>query len=183
MKSQIEFRFSHDIYSDTGALYSPEYISHRHDAKIAFLKALDITPHTDISTTDLVLTPERAILTLPMKDGETYNISLRDITDIYGRTASFDYQTTLQSSPFLSLKLGENKQIYTPSDTIAAKLYSLLPTKTSYPLKLCRVELETYARLERMLVDRTHTDNTMIASFLSSPEALDCREKEIVLKV
>ncbi len=68
MKSQIEFRFSHDIYSDIGTLYSPEYISHRHDAKIAFLKALNITPALSITPENLMLTPERAILTLPLKE-------------------------------------------------------------------------------------------------------------------
>ncbi len=68
MKSQVEIRFSYDIYSDIGTLYSPEYISHRKDAKIAFLKALNITPAINIAPEDLMLTPERAILTLPMKE-------------------------------------------------------------------------------------------------------------------
>ena len=68
MKSQVEFRFSEDIYSDIGVLYSAEYISHRRDAKIAFLSALDISPRIDVTPEDLILTPDRAILTLPLKE-------------------------------------------------------------------------------------------------------------------
>jgi hypothetical protein len=68
MKSQLEFRFSHDVYRDIGTLYSPEYIAHRRDAKIAFLQNLHINPNIDVSPDDLVLTPDRAILTLPLKE-------------------------------------------------------------------------------------------------------------------
>ena len=181
MKSQVEFRFSYDIYSDIGTLYSPEYISHRHDAKIAFLKALNITPAITINPEDLMLTPERAILTLPLKEGEKYTFSLQNITDIYGRKWSFEYSTTLKSEPFLSLKLTDHKQIYTPTETIQAKLYTLLPPKNTYPLKLCRVNLEVYARLERMLSETSRLDNTPIPKLLSSKEVSDCREKDIVL--
>ena len=182
MKSQIEFRFSYDIYSDVGTLYSPEYISHRRDAKIAFLKALNITPAINITPEDLMLTPERAILTLPLKEGEKYTFSLKDITDIYGRNASFEYSTTLKSEPFLSLKLADNKQIYTPKENIQAKLYTLLPPKNTYPLKLCRVNLEVYARLERMLSETSRLDNTTLSKLLSSKDLSDCREKDIVLR-
>jgi hypothetical protein len=68
MKSQIEFTFSHDIYRDTGSLYSPEYIEHRSMQKIEFLKRFDITPNIDIQETDLMLTPDRAVLTLPLHE-------------------------------------------------------------------------------------------------------------------
>lgn len=181
MKSQIEFRFSHDIYSDIGTLYSPEYISHRHDAKIAFLKALNITPTINIAPEDLMLTPERAILTLPLKEGEKYTFALQELTDIYGRKQSFEYSTTLKSEPFLSLKLSEHKQIYTPSETIQAKLYTLLPPKNTYSLKLCRVDLEVYARLERMLGDTSRLDQMVIPELLSSKEVSDCKQKDIVV--
>jgi uncharacterized protein YfaS (alpha-2-macroglobulin family) len=179
MKSQIEFRFSEDIYRDRGALYSAEYISHRNDAKIAFLKSLRITPNVDLSPENLILTPERAIVTLPLKEGEKYTFSLTDLEDIYGRKTSFEYSTTLKSEPFLSLKLTENKQIYRPDETIQAKLYTLLPPKSAYTLKLCRTNLETYARLERMLTDSTRADRASIEMLSSSLS--DCREKDIVL--
>jgi hypothetical protein len=179
MKSQIEFRFSQDIYRDRGALYSPEYISHRNDAKIAFLKSLHITPNIDLSPENLILTPERAIVTLPLKEGEKYTFTLTDVVDIYGRKASFEYSTTLKSEPFLSLKLTDNKQIYRPDETIQAKLYTLLPPKNTYPLKLCRTNLETYSRIERMLSDATRSNNVSINSLTSSLS--DCQEKDIVL--
>lgn len=181
MKSRVEFRFSHDIYRDIGSLYSPEYIAHRRDAKIDFLKHFSIIPNIDVSPDDIVFTPDRAILTLPLKEWEKYTIWLKDIRDIYGRSASIEYQTTLQAKPFLSLRLGENKQIYTPNEQIPAKLYSLLPARNSYTLKLCRLELDTYARVERILSDRTLQKNAGISQILDSHEASDCRKKDVVI--
>ena len=43
MQSRIEFRFATDIFADTGALYSREYMEHRQAAKIEFLKHLSIS--------------------------------------------------------------------------------------------------------------------------------------------
>lgn len=68
MQSRIEFSFSHPIYEDTGSLYSPAYISNRNDAKIAFLKSLNINQNIAVSPDNLVLTPDRAILTLPLQE-------------------------------------------------------------------------------------------------------------------
>jgi alpha-2-macroglobulin len=180
MKSQIEFRFSQDIYSDIGALYSREYIDHRHESKIAFLKSLSITPRIDISPDDVMLTPEQAILTLPLKEWEKYTFSLSSISDIYGRKSSLEYMTTLKSEPFLSLKLVGNKQIYRRDETIRAKLYTLLPPKNTYPLRLCRIDLETYTRLERILSDTSRANNIDLWSLLPTSSS-DCREKDIVL--
>jgi hypothetical protein len=68
MDSQVEFRFSHDIYKDKGILYSSEYLAHRSDAKALFLKSLDIRPNVEVTLDDLMLTPDRAILTLPLRE-------------------------------------------------------------------------------------------------------------------
>lgn len=38
MQSRVEFRFNTDIFTDSGNLYSREYIDHRHTEKINFLK-------------------------------------------------------------------------------------------------------------------------------------------------
>ncbi len=182
MKSQVEFRFTQDIYSDIGVLYSAEYISHRRDAKIAFLRALDISPHIDVTPEDLILTPDRALLSLPMKEGERYTFSLRDITDIYGRKGSLEYTTILKSEPFLSLRLATQKQIYTLTDMIDAKLYAILPLAKSYTLKLCETKLETYSRIERLLSDTSRVSLSEFKSLMSDTRDMsNCREKDIVL--
>ena len=62
LQSEIEFHFSHDIFSDTGALYSDEYIKHRQEQKINFLKSLDISPAIPLSEDQLTLTPDRVTL-------------------------------------------------------------------------------------------------------------------------
>ncbi len=142
MKSQVEFRFSHSLYQDQGTLYSAEYIAHRGEAKIDFIKHLDVSPHIDITPDDVILTPDRAILTLPLKEGEKYNFSLKDIMDIYGRKISMNHEVFPKSAPFLSVRLYDNQSIYKKNSVIPLKLYSLKPEKSIYSLKLCRVNLE-----------------------------------------
>jgi alpha-2-macroglobulin len=178
MKSQIEFIFSHDIYSDTGALYSSEYIARRHEAKTEFLKHFDIVPNIPLSVDNLVLTPSRAVLTLPLVVDTKYNVSVRSIRDIYGRSASETFEIMPKREPFLSLRLADKKQIYTTRDTIPAKLYTLSREKNTHTLSLCRVSLDEYARIERMLTDASEATSANVSRILSWGEG--CRTKEVV---
>ena len=112
MKSQIEFRFSESIYSDTGTLYSHEYISNRQQAKINFLKHLNLSSHIPLLPENLILSPDRAIITLPLEDEKKYSISLREIEDVYGRTQSVTHEITAKKEPFLSLRFDADRNIY-----------------------------------------------------------------------
>jgi hypothetical protein len=62
LQSELEFRFSHDIFSDTGTLYSDEYIDNRHREKVEFLKLLDISPHIPLTESNIVMTPDKVTL-------------------------------------------------------------------------------------------------------------------------
>lgn len=167
MMTQVEFTFSESLYSDTGALYSPAYISHRQDAKIDFLKHLQVDGYTDqITSENLIFSPDHAILTLPLQEGKKYNFRLTDIADIYGRTLSVSHEVTPKQIPFLSLRTKENKTIFTKNDRIDIKLFSLESPKTSYALKLCRMNLDSYARLERIKTDSDRVSQADIASIM-----------------
>jgi hypothetical protein len=179
MKSQIEFTFSHDIYSDSGTLYSAEYMNHRSNQKIEFMKRFDITPNIGLKPEDLMLTPDRAVLTLPLEEGKEYNVSLRDISDIYGREASSHMIITPKSEPFLSLKLQAKEQIFTPKNTIEGKLYALKAAKKTYNLKLCSLSLEDYSKIERMVTNTSRGKNSLVFDVLKAWK--ECRTKEIVL--
>ncbi len=181
MKSQVEFRFSHSLYQDQWTLYSPEYIAHRSAAKIDFLKHLDVSPHIDITPDDLILTPDRAILTLPLKEGEKYNFSIKDITDVYGRKVSINHEVLPKSSPFLSIRLDGNQAIFKKNSVIPLKLYSLKAEKNTYSLKLCRINLEWYAEFERMILDPDHSSNDMMYSLFEGSGTSNCVKKDITL--
>lgn len=168
MKSQIEFTFSHDIYSDSGTLYSAEYMNHRSNQKIEFLKRFDITPNIGLKPEDLMLTPDRAVLTLPLEEGKEYNVSLRNISDIYGREASSHMIITPKSEPFLSLKLQAKEQIFTPKNTIEGKLYALKAAKKTYNLKLCSLSLEDYSKIERMVTNTSRGKNSLVFDVLKA---------------
>lgn len=182
MRSQIEFRFSQSIYTDSGMLYSPEYIAHRHDAKIEFLKHLNISPDIKLGPDNLTLSPDRAIITAPLEEGKHYTFSLNDLEDVYGRKLSVSHEITPKREPFLSLKLENGKNIFQKWATIPARLFSLEPKKKSYSLKLCQLKLDPYARMERLMLDTNITNSDEIYRVLSDSEnAYNCVKKDIVL--
>ncbi len=65
---------------------------------------------------------------------------------------------------------------------MSAKLYALQAKKPSYSLKLCKTNLETYARLERMITSPEASYNTLIADTLNNPKETSlCVKKDIVV--
>ena len=77
LQSEVEFRFSHDIFSDTGALYSQEYIDNRQAQKIAFLKLLDISPAIPLTEENIIMTPDKVTLVAKFDEGIAYKIRLQ----------------------------------------------------------------------------------------------------------
>lgn len=103
MKSQVEFRFSSDVYTDTGELYSPEYMKNRSEAKIALLKELEITPAIPLTEANISFTPDRVMIIGDFKEGQNYTITLRDVPDIYGRKITTKMDFLPVRKPFLSI--------------------------------------------------------------------------------
>jgi hypothetical protein len=68
MQTRIEFRFTTDVFMDTGALYSDTYIENRRNEKIEFLKKLSISPGVNITENDLELTPNKAVIYAPLQE-------------------------------------------------------------------------------------------------------------------
>ena len=182
MMTQVEFTFSEPLYSDTGALYSPEYIARRHDAKIEFLKHLQVDGYTDPVTPDnITFSPQRAIITLPLQEGKKYVFRISDIADIYGRTISLNTPVTPKRLPFLSLKSREGKTIFPEKQPIEIRLYSLDSPRSTYALKLCRMNLDSYSRLERIVTNAENIGQADIFSLMNGSGAISCNTKDVVL--
>lgn len=181
MKSQVEFRFTEDIYSDTGALYSSEYIKNRSDAKIAFLKQLEIVPNIPLTESSITLSPSRATIIGDFAEWQKYTITLRDISDVYGRKVSTNMSFTPIKKPFLSLWLENRRTIFKYGEPIHAKLYALKAPKNEYSVKLCRISLEWYAKAERMIGEWKKEYTESLYNLLSSSDTSNCVKKDIVL--
>ncbi len=182
MQSEVEFRFSHDIFADTGALYSEDYIANRLAEKVAFLQKLDITPHVDITPDQVVMTPSRASIVGNFAEWVEYTIRLRGITDEYGRTSDMKMVFTPVSEPFLSMGLPGRRTIFRAGEDIEAKLYALKTPNDIYTLKLCRISLEWYARAERMIAEWTRENLDAIYTMLDGgPETSACTKADITI--
>jgi hypothetical protein len=101
MKSRIEFRFSQDIYTDTGTLYSKEYMENRKAQKLAFLKSLDIVPNIPLTEANISLSPNRATLLGNFDENTKYTITLHNLEDIYGRKTNLTFDITPHADPLL----------------------------------------------------------------------------------
>ena len=105
MQSRIEMHFATDIFTDTGALYSAEYMRHRSTEKIKFLKHLSITPNINITEDDIELSPNRAVIYPKFIEEKQYRLDLDTIQDIYGRETSMRMDITAKTVPSLSLRI------------------------------------------------------------------------------
>lgn len=128
------------------------------------------------------MTPERAILTLPLLEGQKTSFSFENLTDIYGRTSDYQYTVEPKQEPFVDLRLADNRQYYRPDESIKAKLYALKAPKRSYSIKLCHLSLETYARAERILTsDMTGSQSDALYDIMSGSGSSGCNKKDIDL--
>lgn len=142
LQTEIEFRFSHDIFADTGALYSDAYVENRHLKKIDILKSLDISPNVTLTDDQIVLTPDKITLLGRFEEGIEYTLRLRNITDIYGNQISPKFVFTPISEPFLSIGLPSRRMMFVAGEDISAKMYALKTPQDTYTMKLCRISLE-----------------------------------------
>jgi uncharacterized protein YfaS (alpha-2-macroglobulin family) len=181
MQSRIEFRFSSDIYRDIGELYSKEYMVNRKNQKTLFLKSLDISPNIPLTEDNIALTPDRVSIVAPFQEWKKYVISIKSLSDIYGRTVDSKLEFTPIRTPFLSLGLSGRRTMFRLGEPIGAKMYTLKTPKQEYPLTLCQISLEWYARTERMIAenDKKYTDN--LYELLGSKEVNSCIKKDIVV--
>ncbi len=181
MQSRIEFHFTTDIFTDTGVLYSSEYMQHRQSAKIAFLKHLSISNNITIWESDLELSPNRATVYASFIEWETYHISLDTVEDIYGRTTSTVLDMTAKAIPSLSMKIVGNKTIIKYGDAIDARLYRSQWIKNEYDIKLCQVWSDWYARIERLNELKNKEHIPVVYSLLWGNDVSNCVIKSITM--
>ncbi|NRH21094.1 hypothetical protein HOO68_03555 [Candidatus Gracilibacteria bacterium] len=181
MQSRIEFRFSTDIFADSGTLYSDTYMDHRHNQKIEFLKKLSILPGITVTENDLELSPNKAVIYANLLEGKKYTINLDSIKDIYGRETSSRFEIIPESKPSLTLKIIGNKTIIKYGDAIPSKLYYIKPSKKEFEIKLCQISLDGFSRVERMNEVRKKEHISALYELLKSNEVSNCTKKTIVL--
>ncbi len=181
MKSRIEISFSSPLFTDSGSLYSPEYIAYRSQQKKNLLARIHISPDIGLTESGIVLTPQKLSIVGDFKEKTSYRVSLDGIEDIYGRTASTQILFTPEKKPFLSLVLNEGKTMFPVDTPIQAKIYSLSTPQEAYTVKLCKIELEDYARMERVITEGKIDATDAVYELLNSDRTTACTKKEVSL--
>jgi hypothetical protein len=139
MRSRMEVSFSTPIFVDIGDLYSQEYIDNRTAQKEKILSRITISPNIPLTVDDIVLTPTKMSLIADFQENTRYRISLSNIEDIYGRQAAMKLDFIPEKKPFLSIALDGGRTMFAHGQPISAKVFSLIPQKDTYTLKLCKI--------------------------------------------
>ncbi len=151
MQSRLQFDFSNPLFEDIGSTNSREYITERTKQKELLLKHLSIIPEVPLSIDNIILTPTRTIIALPLIAGLGYTVKLDTIEDIYGQLASTSLSLAPKRESYLSLALSGHTNTLPVSNPVWAKMYALDTKRSSHDVMLCKVGVEVYARFERIL--------------------------------
>jgi len=181
MRSRIEVKFSHAIFTDTGSLFSEEYIANRSAQKKKLLEHLFVSPDIGLTESNIALTPDKVSIIGNFQEKVAYRISLDGVEDIYGRSAGTQLSFTPDKKPFLSLVVQDGKTVFPVGSPIAAKIFSLSTPKDHYSVKLCQIPLQDYARMERVITEGKIEHTDAVYELLNSDRTSACVKKDITL--
>lgn len=156
-KSVLNVQFS-TAFFDTKKLRSgDEFLRYRGEQKRRLAALISASPSVSVDPEDIVLYSNRAEIPLDLKEETVHSITLASGKDVYGQP--FEKQVlsvTTGELTYLGFKQHESQAVFMDSalPTIDVVHYDVEnPT-----LKLCRVGLESYAKIEQIVSRRSQYD-------------------------
>lgn len=148
-KSTIVVDFWLDFYSDLWDVNSEEFFDNRVEAKNRFLSFIDISPKLDYDINDLVLYPNKAILSLPLNPLTNYDIKFKNYSLsnwLESLEKSFSFSTP--DNIYFWLSIEDKSSLFRDNNLPRFKLIEYNSNKTSSNVKICKISLENYSKIE-----------------------------------
>ena len=182
-KSELHVDFAFPFYWDVWAVWSDEYLENRWEAKKRLASLLDISPDINIESEHIVFYPKKAIVNLEMKPKTTYSVSLWSFkTSDELAVEKKDFAFTTPENKYLGLSIENPVSLYMDDRPPKIELTKYnLESITETELKICRIDNETYAKIE-ILRGRKETSKdleTFFLSWIDNLESFDCKTKTI----
>ncbi|MDP2090984.1 MAG: alpha-2-macroglobulin family protein [Candidatus Gracilibacteria bacterium] len=182
-KSEVKMDFSLEFFTEVGDENSEEYLKNRIEVKNRLKNLLVIEPKVDFSIDDIYLTPNKAILRLPLVPLTKYTISLKNYdTSLGEKTRNDKFVFTTPDNKYFGIKLLDKVSLYQNNKLPKFQVLQYNSAKTKTKIKACRIPTETYAKIE---VYRKKAEKMDVKDFflkeIDKLKNFECSEKDLAL--
>lgn len=180
-KSNINISFSSPFFNDIWKENTDDYLKNRIDAKKRLKDLINIEPNVDLSIDDIVLYPNRWLLSLDLKPSTEYKISLKNFdTDIWEKTKNKDFIFKTPENKHFSMRILDKVSIYQSSKTPEFEILEYNTDIWDTKIQICKISNENYAKIE---VFRKQAETIDVEDFflnkIDSIDSFDCKTKQI----
>jgi len=182
-KSSIELDFSLPFYEDTAEPGTKEFIENRKQAKEKLVGLIEISPQVDITDKDIVLYQKKAILYLDLEPTTKYDFNIKGFSSgiewVDTKAQEFSFQTP--ENKYFGIISRQKASLFEDTRPPELELVSYDSWKTSTNVKICRIDNETYAKIE-VLQSSDDFPNIKKDFFRTGMDQLwvyDCKTKQI----
>ncbi|MDF2379161.1 MAG: MG2 domain-containing protein [Candidatus Gracilibacteria bacterium] len=181
-KTVIEVDFKSPFFDTQKVRKGDDLIQYRTLQKERLALLFSVSPSADIVAEEIVLYSDRAEVPINLKDKLSYQVTLGSGTDVYGQ--SFSEKSLLVETgelTYLGFKQQESQTIF--MDT-ALPTIDIVHYEVENPtVKLCRVALEEYAKIEQVVSRRNDYDfsDQFLLEGIDQLPVEECFNQEITL--
>lgn len=200
-KSEIIIDFgSQYFYRDIWQPESEEFIANRIAAKKRFITLLETSQNTEVALDNLVLYPQKAILELALEPNQTYSFNIKDFDipedklpkkrALYSWEAKVnektpfvtdreDFVITMPENKYLGMIIKNPVTLYQDTNAPKFQLLEYNSDKTETTVKICRIENESYAKIE---VFSARNDSDFFMNWIDTIKDFECFSKNIKIE-
>ncbi len=182
-KSEVKMDFSLEYFTDKWDENSQEYMNNRIEAKKRLKNLVVIEPKVEFTIDDIYLTPNKAILRLPLVPLTKYTVSLKNYdTSLGEKTQNDKFVFTTPENKYFWIKLLDKVSLYQNNNLPKFQVLQYNSSKTTTKVKACRISNETYAKIE---VYRKKAETMNVKDFflkeIDKLKNFECSEKDLAL--
>ena len=192
----IDFGTQH-FYRDIWQPESEEFLSNRIVAKKRFIRLLETSQNIQVNLENLVLYPQKAILELNLEPNQTYSFNIKDFDipenklpkqrALYSWEANIskktpfvthreDFIITMPENKYLGMMIKNPVTLYQDTQAPKFQLLEYNSDKTETKVKICRIENESYAKIE---VFSARNDSDFFTNGIDKINTFECFTKNI----
>ena len=182
-KSIVNIEFSTPYFDTKKKRDRDEELAYRGRFKQQLAKLVSISPAVDVNPDDITLYAQKAMIPLQLKEKMRYEFTLKAGADVFGETFP---QETLEIQTgelkYLGLRQKESQTVF-----MANKLPSIDVLHYAVPnptVRLCRVDLEGYAKVEHIGSRRSEYDfsEQFLLEGIDQLKGSSCQDKLVTLE-
>jgi len=148
-KTRISLKFSSNFFKDIWEKDSKEYLANRLKEKNRLIDLLKIEPKIEVNWEDIYFTSTKnIILYLSLDENTAYNLKLKQHETELIKSSSKSFNLKTPDNKVFSLQRKKTVSLFKDTTPPKIELISFNSWKNKTKIKLCRINTETYAKIE-----------------------------------